>query len=381
MIFATTTTERRNRAPSILASAVAHAVVLVSVVALAPVVVEHTAHLDRTPLVFSPLRPPVSTLEPAPPRQIRKPLILPESALRPSVLPPPIDVVSPPRDIKWMAKTQPPIPEIEVPVPAPPAPAPPPKPAVKTGLFAAAPNPAPAPAVTAGGPLQTGGFEEREAVAAPAASHSAARIGGFNTAEPGHLARIAYRTPPPSTGGFAAPEQQSTRSGGPGRGAVVSGSAFSSPVHTGASLPALSSGATSEAGFGGPSIADRRPNSRSAPVSRSRFGDIVARPAAPGEVRQTTAAARQTPIKILGKPKPVYTDEGRRLKIEGEVILEALFRAGGEVRVLRVVEGLGSGLDESARQAAEAIRFAPATCDGLPVDATAVIRIQFQLAY
>ena len=89
----------------------------------------------------------------------------------------------------------------------------------------------------------------------------------------------------------------------------------------------------------------------------------------------------QTPVEILFKPKPQYTDEARRLKLEGEVLLRVLFTAGGEVRVLEVVKGLGHGLDESAVHAAQQIRFKPALRDGQPTDSTATVHILFELAY
>jgi TonB family protein len=86
------------------------------------------------------------------------------------------------------------------------------------------------------------------------------------------------------------------------------------------------------------------------------------------------------PVEITFKPRPVYTDEGRQLKIEGEVLLEVVFSANGQIRVVRVVRGLGHGLDESAVRAAEKIQFKPALRDGQPADSQAVLHIEFQLA-
>jgi hypothetical protein len=48
--------------------------------------------------------------------------------------------------------------------------------------------------------------------------------------------------------------------------------------------------------------------------------------------------------------------------------------------VLRIVKGLGHGLDEAALRAATGIRFKPARCDDLPVDTVATLHIVFQLA-
>jgi TonB family protein len=86
------------------------------------------------------------------------------------------------------------------------------------------------------------------------------------------------------------------------------------------------------------------------------------------------------PVEIVFKPTPEYTDEARGARIEGTVSLELEFAAAGDVRVLRVVRGLGHGLDEAARRAALRIRFKPAQSDGRPVDARATVHITFRLS-
>jgi TonB family protein len=91
-------------------------------------------------------------------------------------------------------------------------------------------------------------------------------------------------------------------------------------------------------------------------------------------------AALTTQVEILYKPKPVYTDEARKLSLEGEVLLEVMFGANGELHVNRVVRGLGHGLDEAAVSAANKIKFKPAQRNGLAVGSTAVVHVTFQLA-
>ena len=66
------------------------------------------------------------------------------------------------------------------------------------------------------------------------------------------------------------------------------------------------------------------------------------------------------PVEILSHDRPDYTEEGRKLGIQGEVLLRVRFSASGQVSVLNVVQGLGHGLDEQAERAAEKIRFKPA---------------------
>jgi TonB family protein len=91
-------------------------------------------------------------------------------------------------------------------------------------------------------------------------------------------------------------------------------------------------------------------------------------------------AALTTQVEILYKPKPAYTEEARKLNLEGEVLLEVLFGANGELRINRVVRGLGHGLDEAAVSAANKIKFKPAQHNGSAVDSTAVVHVMFQLA-
>jgi TonB family protein len=88
-----------------------------------------------------------------------------------------------------------------------------------------------------------------------------------------------------------------------------------------------------------------------------------------------------TAVEITEKPKPVYTQEARDLKLEGEVLLEVQFGANGQLRVNRVVRGLGHGLDEAAAAAANRMRFKPAMRSGQAVDSTAIVHVVFQLAY
>lgn len=113
-------------------------------------------------------------------------------------------------------------------------------------------------------------------------------------------------------------------------------------------------------------------------VRTGGFGDGTAAQR-PTQIAQVQAAPTTTPVEILYKPKPVYTAEARNMGLEGQVVLEVVFSANGSVRVVRIVHGLGHGLDEAAQQAAAQVRFHPATRGGVPVDTNATINITFQL--
>ena len=115
-------------------------------------------------------------------------------------------------------------------------------------------------------------------------------------------------------------------------------------------------------------------------VQQTGFGNASAQAEAP-KARAAEAAPAVQPVVILDKPRPLYTEEARRLKLEGEVLLEVVFGANGQVRVVRVIRGLGHGLDESALRAAQQIRYKPALSNGRPADFPATVHIEFQLAY
>jgi TonB family protein len=99
------------------------------------------------------------------------------------------------------------------------------------------------------------------------------------------------------------------------------------------------------------------------------------------KLAQNDAGPATTPVEITFKPQPVYTEEARGLKLEGEVLLEVLFGANGSLHVNRVVRGLGHGLDEAGIAAANKMRFKPALRMGQPVDSTAIVHVTFQMAY
>jgi len=97
--------------------------------------------------------------------------------------------------------------------------------------------------------------------------------------------------------------------------------------------------------------------------------------------KQAETLPATAPVEILSKPNPVYTEEARRLRLEGEVLLEVLFGANGQLHVNRVVRGMGHGLDEAAIEAANKMRFKPAQHYNQPIDSTATVHVVFQLAY
>jgi TonB family protein len=119
---------------------------------------------------------------------------------------------------------------------------------------------------------------------------------------------------------------------------------------------------------------------KKAVVVASGFGDAAAVTDAPKKKTQA-GGPPDTSIIIQDKPRPEYTAEARSLKIEGDVVLDLVFLANGNIQINRVVSGLGHGLDEAAERAAQQIKFKPAQREHEPVDFPARVRIEFRLAY
>jgi len=77
---------------------------------------------------------------------------------------------------------------------------------------------------------------------------------------------------------------------------------------------------------------------------------------------------------------PEYTGKARDKRIEGEVIVRAMFQRDGKIKNAKVEKGLGFGLDDRAIEAVKRMSFLPAQFDGKEIDAEARIVVGFNLA-
>jgi protein TonB len=79
-------------------------------------------------------------------------------------------------------------------------------------------------------------------------------------------------------------------------------------------------------------------------------------------------------------PYPVYTDEARHVKVQGTVMLRVLVGADGRASEIRVVRGVGYGLEERAVQTVRGWKFSPARdARRRPVAAWVIIEAVFRL--
>lgn len=88
---------------------------------------------------------------------------------------------------------------------------------------------------------------------------------------------------------------------------------------------------------------------------------------------------RVVPPVLIEDVTAEYTDEAVKARVEGQVILELTINNSGEVRDVKLVQGLGYGLDEAAIEAAKNFRFRPATYNGEPIAVSLNFGIQFSL--
>lgn len=216
-------------------------------------------------------------------------------------------------------------------------PSPRPSPQVKTGNFSTGSSATPT-AVLDARKVQTGGFGDPNGV--PAGNNTSGRV---------NIAAL---------GSFELPQ-------GPGYGNGTGGSRGARAVVT-------------SAGFGNGVANGSGGGSRGGVVKQAGFTE--SEPVKQVARREEAPKSDTLPVQILSKPTPSYTADERAAHVEGEVLLEVVFSASGKLEVLRVVRGLGHGLDESAIRAAEHIRYKPATRGGTPVDFTATLHIVFQMA-
>ena len=82
---------------------------------------------------------------------------------------------------------------------------------------------------------------------------------------------------------------------------------------------------------------------------------------------------------MVFKVDPDYSEQARKAKQEGTVVLNLVVQRDGSVRIVYVVQSLGLGLDEMAIEAVQKWRFRPGMKSGEPVDVAAISEVAFRL--
>jgi protein TonB len=82
---------------------------------------------------------------------------------------------------------------------------------------------------------------------------------------------------------------------------------------------------------------------------------------------------------VLFAPDPTFTEEARQAKVAGKVVVYLQVNPEGRPMHVKVLRGLGMGLDEKAVEAVRQYKFKPATKDGHPVTVEMNVEVNFQI--
>jgi protein TonB len=99
----------------------------------------------------------------------------------------------------------------------------------------------------------------------------------------------------------------------------------------------------------------------------------------PRENATPTTSPVTTKPKMLNSGRPMYTEIARRNQTQGVVAIRLVVGADGNVKQARLIKGLPDGLNEQAVEAVFKLKFQPATRDGLPVDYSLSLQVEFNL--
>ena len=86
-----------------------------------------------------------------------------------------------------------------------------------------------------------------------------------------------------------------------------------------------------------------------------------------------------SPPQLILKVEPEYSEEARKAKFQGTVVLMVVVDEKGNPRDLKVIRPLGLGLDQKAIEAVEKWKFRPGMKDGKAVAVQATIEVNFRL--
>jgi TonB family protein len=123
-------------------------------------------------------------------------------------------------------------------------------------------------------------------------------------------------------------------------------------------------------------------------LSRSGLANNDTKPAAQSAVAAQPASGEKRPLLLpngiraaqaIFAPDPDYSEEARKAKLSGTVVLSLVISAEGVPEDIKVVGPLGDGLDEKAVETIKTWKFQPAMKYGKPVALPAVIEVQFHL--
>jgi TonB family protein len=87
-----------------------------------------------------------------------------------------------------------------------------------------------------------------------------------------------------------------------------------------------------------------------------------------------------TPPRPVYSPEPQYTEQARKSNLQGTCTLGLIVEKDGYPCNIRVLKGIGMGLDENAIETVKTWKFEPAIKDGQPVRVEIAVEVSFHLS-
>jgi TonB family protein len=124
-------------------------------------------------------------------------------------------------------------------------------------------------------------------------------------------------------------------------------------------------------------------------VALSRFDQAAS--AKKGESSLTSTIGTSTPTEVfhvgagvrapraIYAPEPAYSEKARKANYQGVRTLGLIVETDGHPSHIRILKGLGMGLDENAIEAVKSWKFEPAMKDGQPVRVEIAVEVDFHL--
>ncbi len=86
-----------------------------------------------------------------------------------------------------------------------------------------------------------------------------------------------------------------------------------------------------------------------------------------------------TPPIAIHTADPKYSEEARKAKFSGQVVVSMIVGTDGEPHNVHILRGVGMGLDEEAMKAVKQYKFKPAMQNGKPVAVYVNVQVNFQI--
>jgi TonB family protein len=114
-------------------------------------------------------------------------------------------------------------------------------------------------------------------------------------------------------------------------------------------------------------------------ISESGVGEVSLGSSAPFTGHPYRVGGPVSAPRVISQVNPQYSEEARQARLNGTVTLALIVGVHGDVSSVKVLRGLGMGLDEKAIEAAKKWKFMPGMKGGHPVPVIANVEMHFRI--